>query len=68
MLKNVLITIATVLLVFVVSWAAVSFIYWLITLCFGLDWSILHGTGVWLIMLLAGMVFGTTGVKTTSKN
>lgn len=67
-MKNVLIIIGTVLLGLVLSWAVVSFFYWLITLCFGFDWSLLHGTGVWLIMVLVGMVFGTAGVKITSKN
>lgn len=67
-MKNVLIIIGAVLLGLVISWAVVSFFYWLITLCFGLDWSLLHGTGVWLIMVLVGMVFGTAGVKITSKN
>ena len=67
-MKNVLIIIGAVLLGLALSWAVVSFFYWLITLCFELDWSLLHGTGVWLIMMLIGMVFGTAGVKITSKN
>lgn len=67
-MKEVLIMIGFALLALVCSWAVVSLVYWLITLCFGLDWSLLHGTGIWLIMLLVSMAFGTTGVKITSKN
>lgn len=67
-MKTVLKIIGLALLVLACSWAMVSFIYWLITLCFGLEWSLASGTGVWLIMLLVSAMFGTTGVKTTSKN
>ena len=34
------------------SWASTSFIYWLITLCLGIEWTLQHATGVWLIRIL----------------
>lgn len=51
------------LLAIALSWAVVSVFYWLITLCFGLECTLAHCTGIWLAILLASMVFGTTGVK-----
>lgn len=55
------------LLAAALSWAIVSFICWLIALCFGLECTLAYCTGIWLAMLLAGMVFGTTGVKSEFK-
>ena len=43
-----------------VSWAITIGIVYLITMCFGLVWSIKIATGVWLVMFLLTGVFKTT--------
>lgn len=60
---NVLTTILTVALTLGMSWAAVTVVSWLITLCFGLEWSLLTGTGVWLCSMLIRFSVGDIGVK-----
>lgn len=45
------------------SWGVVALIYWLITICFGLNFSFMHVTGIWLIMFLIGMATGGCCVK-----
>lgn len=35
-----------------VSWAGTVGIIYLITLCFSLNFNLLHATGIWLILLL----------------
>ena len=68
-MKNILNVLGTVLLVLVtiaLSWCATSFIYWLITLCFGIEWSVLHATGVWLILILVSS--SISGSKMPLKN
>lgn len=47
--------IAVIILVAVilsVSWAIVCFVVWLISLCFGFHYTLLIGTGVWLVIIL----------------
>ena len=39
------------------SWAFVAFFVWLITLCFGLQFTFLFATGVWLVILFAALVY-----------
>ena len=46
-----------------VSWAATCGIFYLITLCFGLRFSWALGTGVWLITILLGSIFGSSDKK-----
>lgn len=41
-----------VILPFIISWAAINVLVWLISLCFGLSYSIAIGTGIWLLYLL----------------
>lgn len=36
----------------IISWGIISLLCWLISLCLGLHYSLLVGTGVWLIYLL----------------
>ena len=63
-LENVLIKILTVFIVaFIVaftvalSWAVVAFFTWLITFCFGLQFTPLLATGVWLVILFAAGIW-----------
>lgn len=58
---TVLTIVGMALLALALSWVATAFLYWLITLCFGIGWSILHATGVWLIMILITSCF--SGIK-----
>lgn len=53
-MKERIVPILFVAAVLAASWAATCFIVWLITLCFGWGFSILTGTGVWLVLLLLG--------------
>lgn len=62
----VLAAIAIALVAFALSWAVTAFVYWLITLCFGIEWSILHATGYWLILILITSCFN--GIKVQLKN
>lgn len=50
-------TIVILILAFGLSWGVVCFITWLITLCFGWEFSLLYGTGVWLIAILFRFAF-----------
>lgn len=52
-----------ILIAFVASWAATIFVYWLITLCFGIVWTLAHATGVWLVLMLLSVAAGNTGIK-----
>ena len=63
---SVLGAIALVLAVVACSWGATAFIYWLITLCFGIEWSILQATGVWLSLILVSS--SINGIKANVKN
>ncbi|WP_028026165.1 hypothetical protein [Adlercreutzia mucosicola] len=62
-LVSVLTTVLTVALVLGMSWGAVLLISWLITLCFGLEWSLLIGTGVWLCCMLIRFSVGAADDK-----
>ena len=69
MSKKVLVVLGAVALIIAIlalSWIATAFIYWLITLCFGIEWDILHATGWWLILGLISSCFN--GVKMQLKN
>lgn len=55
---DIALVIFTLLLANVVSWGITSFVVWLITLCFGLEFNLLYATGVWLTLLLLSTVFG----------
>lgn len=54
---NVLSIIASVVALIALSWVSTSFCYWLITLCFGIEWSLQHATGIWLILVLLSSSF-----------
>ena len=45
------------LLMLFVSWGATVGIIYLITLCFNLHFSIVTGTGIWLLMFLIKSLF-----------
>ncbi|RGH54923.1 hypothetical protein DW846_01625 [Ruminococcus sp. AM36-2AA] len=49
--------ILVVVLAYLVSWAVTCGIIYLITLCFGIGFSLPMATGCWLIMLLIGTLF-----------
>ena len=57
-LASVFAKVLTVALVLGMSWGAVLFVSWLIALCFGLEWSLLIGTGVWLCCSLVRLSVG----------
>lgn len=54
--------IAILILVFIcaISWAVTVGIIKLITMCFGLPFSLLAATGIWLIMILLKSIFNVT--------
>lgn len=60
---RIAIIIAAVLCLIGVAWGVVLLLTWLIAMCFGLEWNILYGTGIWLIMILVGMAFSGIKVK-----
>lgn len=39
------------------SWVFVVLIIWLLSLCFGFDFSLLIATGIWLVWLLLRSIF-----------
>lgn len=44
-------------IVLVFSWLVTAFVTWLISLCFGIEFSFAIATGVWLILLVLQAVF-----------
>lgn len=61
---GVLIAILVVLAILAVSWIGTCGVIKLITMCFGWTFKWSWATGIWLIMCLAGSVFGShTTVK-----
>lgn len=57
MKPNILVMIVFVIASMAISWGIVVGIIKLITLCFGWEFSLPVATGIWLIMMLAKMVF-----------
>ena len=55
-----LISIAILIGLGAISWLITCGIFYLITLCFGLKFSWLTATGVWLIMVLLRSIFSVT--------
>ena len=47
----------TLLFMLFISWGATVGIIYLITLCFNLHFSIVTGTGIWLLMFLIKSLF-----------
>lgn len=47
----------TLALMLVMSWGVIAFFVWLITLCFGWEFSVLSATGIWLIVIFAARVY-----------
>ena len=43
-----------------ISWLITCGLFYLITLCFSLEFSWLTATGVWLVMILLKSIFNTT--------
>ena len=57
MKSDILEMIIAVIVAMAISWGIVVGIIKLITLCFGWEFSLPVATGIWLIMMLAKMVF-----------
>lgn len=57
MKSNIWVMTAIVIASVTISWGIVVGIIKLITLCFGWEFSLPVATGIWLIMMLAKMVF-----------
>ena len=55
---SVILVILVIALIAGISWGVVSFFVWLICLCFGIKFTFLIATGVWLILFLLCLVFG----------
>ena len=55
-----LIAIVMFLVLGAISWLITCGIFYLITLCFGLEFSWLTATGVWLVMVLLRSIFSVT--------
>ena len=55
-----LVAIVMFLVLGAISWIITCGIFYLITLCFGLEFSWLTATGVWLVMILLKSIFSTT--------
>lgn len=55
-----LISIAILVVLGAISWIITCGIFYLITLCFGLEFSWLTATGVWLVMVLLRSIFSVT--------
>ena len=55
-----LIAIVMFLVLGAISWLITCGIFYLITLCFSLEFSWLTATGVWLIMVLLRSIFSVT--------
>ena len=55
-----LIAIVMFLVLGAISWIITCGIFYLITLCFSLEFSWLTATGVWLVMILLKSIFNTT--------
>ena len=55
-----LIAIVMFLVLGAISWLITCGIFYLITLCFGLEFSWLTATGVWLVMVLLRGIFSVT--------
>ena len=57
---GVLVAIVIFLVLGAISWIITCGIFYLITLCFGLEFSWLTATGVWLVIILLKSIFNTT--------
>lgn len=53
----ILLGILLVIFIAAVNWAIVNFLVWLICLFFGLSYSLLIGTGIWLVIILIRWIF-----------
>jgi hypothetical protein len=60
-----LIALVSVAIILSLSWGVSTLLVWLICLCFGWSFSLLIGTGIWLIMLLLSSVFKPTNEQKT---
>lgn len=55
-MKSLMLAIIAITGVWLISWGATCGIIWLICVCFGLDFSLLVATGIWLVLVLLGIV------------
>ena len=55
-----LVAIVVFLILGAISWLITCGLFYLITLCFSLEFSWLTATGVWLVMILLKSIFNTT--------
>lgn len=52
--------IAIIILILAISWAGTCLLVWLITLCFGLEFSFAIATGIWLLIILLKNIFSVS--------
>ena len=50
--KDIMAMMIALIIIIAGSWSLTNFLIWLITLCFHIQYDMLVGTGVWLILLL----------------
>lgn len=50
-----------ILTLYAISWAVICGLLKLITICFGLPFSLSIATGIWLIICLIKLIFGRKG-------
>lgn len=56
-MKIISLFIACLILGLVVSWGATVGVFYLVSLCFNIGFSLKIGTGIWLIMCLISVIF-----------
>ncbi len=54
---GIAVIIAIIALVLAISWGGTCLLVWLITLCFGWEFSFAVATGVWLLIILLKNIF-----------
>ena len=52
-----IVALIAVTLALALSWGVTVGLVYLICMCFGLEWSLLIGTGVWLLVILIRSLF-----------
>ena len=54
---GIAVIIAIIALILAISWGGTCLLVWLITLCFGWEFSFAVATGVWLLIILLKNIF-----------
>ena len=55
-MKSLMLTIIVIVGYSLISWVITCGILWLICLCFGLEFSLLIASGIWLVLVLLGAI------------